>query len=111
MHLARPPPASSDPPTPVLALGCQTLSLGGTYGEVGICPPGAGPLFPREGVDAQVTGPLYYYPVPVFLFCSVWKGGGQRTLWGTETEVTIGIGAQIVSAMWLWRGGHVGMPC
>ena len=51
-----------------------------------------------RGVAAQVTGPLYYYLVP-FLFCLEC----QRTLWGTEREVTIGIGAQIVSAMWLWR--------
>lgn len=58
MRLARPPPASSDTPTPVLALDWESLSPRGTHGEVGMCPAGPGPLSPREGVDARVTGSL-----------------------------------------------------
>lgn len=44
-------------------------------------------------------------PWALFCFVCLW---GQRTLKGMEREVTIGIGAQIVSATWIWRGEHGG---
>lgn len=73
MRPARPPPASSNPRNPGLALGWQSLSPKGCAPREAPCPAGPGPLLPGEGVDAQVIGPC-----TTLVFCFVLFACGVR---------------------------------